>query len=86
MTAFASTLVEGRFDSRRVAAEVEYRLLLPQGVSGPLPLIQHLHGAMSSAGARERARPGDEAAWAGGTGSEDTAGSRWPTPQRAVDW
>ncbi|MEU8885608.1 MULTISPECIES: alpha/beta hydrolase [Streptomyces] len=52
-------LVEERFTSASAGREVDYRVLLPSDrVRGErLPLVLHLHGAMSSSASLENARP-----------------------------
>lgn len=68
MSALVANLASSRFFAHAVAAEVEYNTLLPVDADPdqPLPLILHLHGAMSSAASLERSRPVYEAAWAAG--------------------
>jgi S-formylglutathione hydrolase len=68
MSTLVANLNTSRFFAETVRAEVEYKTLVPANapVDRPLPLILHLHGAMSSAASLELARPAYEAAWAGG--------------------
>lgn len=69
MTSDASTLLEGAFTARSTASSVEYRVLLPAHArpAERLPLILHLHGAMSSAArSLEGAKPIYDAAWSRG--------------------
>ncbi|PCG14314.1 hypothetical protein [Sphingomonas adhaesiva] len=53
-----SLLIRDAFDSRMAGQQVEYAVLVPPPSSstGPLALIFHLHGAMSSAGILEGAK------------------------------
>jgi S-formylglutathione hydrolase len=64
-----STLVAGAFAARSTDSSVDYRVLVPTD-SYPeerLPLILHLHGAMSSAAqSLEAAKPIYDAAWSRG--------------------
>ncbi|GHD02948.1 alpha/beta hydrolase [Novosphingobium pokkalii] len=64
-----SLLITDVFDSREAGQQVEYAVLMPPPLSstGPLPLILHLHGAMSSAGILESSKPTYDAAWMDGT-------------------
>ncbi|MET9350018.1 alpha/beta hydrolase [Streptomyces termitum] len=52
-------LTEGRFTSSAVGREVDHLTLAPADLSEGerLPLVLHLHGALSSAASLERARP-----------------------------
>ncbi|HEU4629466.1 MAG TPA: alpha/beta hydrolase-fold protein [Gemmatimonadaceae bacterium] len=65
----ASSLLAGAFAARATGSRVDYRILLPAHArpGERLPLILHLHGAMSSAArSLEAARPIYEAAWSRG--------------------
>lgn len=55
----ASHLLEGSYSSRAAGADVDFRVLLPADRTDdePLPLVLHLHGAMSSSASLEVARP-----------------------------
>ena len=59
---------EARFWSRSVGQRVTYRTLAPDDhdPGRPLPLIVHLHGAMSSAAFLDTAKPIYDRAWASG--------------------
>lgn len=59
MSPGTTRVVEAHFESRAVGASVEYRLLLPIDWSygEELPLVVHLHGAMSSSKSLVRAQP-----------------------------
>ncbi|TCN48162.1 S-formylglutathione hydrolase [Rhodococcus sp. SMB37] len=63
-----SRLVRTEFASSAVGDTVEYRVLLPPDWvrSEPVPLIVHLHGAMSSSASLELARPFYDELWADG--------------------
>ncbi|MEU8901091.1 alpha/beta hydrolase-fold protein [Nocardia sp. NPDC048505] len=52
-------LTEGRFNSTAVGREVEYRVLHPADLEAgeDVPLVLHLHGAMSSSASLDLARP-----------------------------
>lgn len=55
------------FRGETTGTDVEYRTLAPAVLpDGPLPLILHLHGAMSSSASLDAARSAYEAAWASG--------------------
>ena len=56
------------FFAETVGARVEYKTLAPDGVraGAPLPLVLHLHGAMSSSASLAAAEPAYAAAWAQG--------------------
>ena len=55
------------FRAETTGTEVEYRTLAPATLpNGPLPLILHLHGAMSSSASLDAARSTYEGAWASG--------------------
>jgi len=62
-------MTQGAFESVSTASTVNYRVLSPasSGRVEPLPLILHLHGAMSSAAFLETAKPIYDAAWAAST-------------------
>ena len=64
----ADRLSTERFVSQSTGTEVEYKVLVAAEVpsDSPLPLILHLHGAMSSAASLEAARPAYEHAWSTG--------------------
>lgn len=67
MTSSSSTFVSRTLSSTSTGTDVPFNLLHPGGpVSRPLPLIVHLHGAMSSAASLENARPAYEQAWGQG--------------------
>jgi S-formylglutathione hydrolase len=69
MTETSSVLHRGAFEASATGSRVDYVLLAPAGVlgNGPVPLVLHLHGAMSSAVASlERARGSYERAWRSG--------------------
>jgi S-formylglutathione hydrolase len=61
----ASELIEGVVDARATGTSVEYRVLIPAArrAGERLPLILHLHGAMSSAASLAHARSAYERAW-----------------------
>jgi S-formylglutathione hydrolase len=62
-----SQLIDGSFPATSVGADVDYKLLLPPDHDGePLPLILHLHGAMSSAASLAAAQSAYDEAWASG--------------------
>ncbi|MBX6363808.1 MAG: esterase [Gemmatimonadetes bacterium] len=70
MSPETSTLLEGAFDARSTGSRVDYRILAPADLRPDerLPLILHLHGAMSSAAqSLEAARSVYDAAWRRGT-------------------
>lgn len=60
-----SQLISGQIDTDW-GGTADYKVLLPAATTTPLPLILHLHGAMSSAASLEAARPAYEEAWAEG--------------------
>lgn len=65
------TLIQSSYRSVAAGADVEYRVLLPPGVTNAadtsgLPFVLHLHGARSSSASLEKAQPRYEAAWASG--------------------
>lgn len=61
----ASELIEGVVDAQATGTSVDYRVLLPTARrrGERLPLILHLHGAMSSAASLAHARGAYERAW-----------------------
>jgi len=61
----ASHIIAGSFDARSTSSHVEYRVLVPSDASGGerLPVILHLHGAMSSSASLESAKLAYDAAW-----------------------
>jgi S-formylglutathione hydrolase len=63
-----SRLIQAHFDSVAVNTVVEYRVLTPPrwAPGEPLPLVLHLHGAMSSSASLEHAQPLYEEAWGHG--------------------
>lgn len=63
-----SELIEGVLDARATGTSVDYRVLIPAAhrPGERLPLILHLHGAMSSAASLVHARDAYERAWAQG--------------------
>ena len=65
----ATAMITDTYDSVAVSAPVEYRILRPADWSSDesLPLVLHLHGAMSSAASLDLARPFYDQAWAEGT-------------------
>lgn len=65
MTSVDSLLTSHSYWSQAVKSEVEYKVLTPSAASDgqSLPLILHLHGAMSSAASLESARSAYERAW-----------------------
>lgn len=68
MTNGPSTLHVDAFDAFSTGTRVEYRALVPADTRADerLPLVIHLHGAMSSSVSLEAARSSYEAAWAAG--------------------
>jgi len=64
-----SVMIEDAFESTSTLSTVAYRVLSPTEprATGRLPLILHLHGAMSSAAFLETAKPIYDAAWVAGT-------------------
>lgn len=68
MSTSVAKLETHRFFARATSTEVEYKTLVPAHIPAaqPLPLILHLHGAMSSAASLEMARTAYEAAWVAG--------------------
>lgn len=68
LSAMPSVLVTGAFDAESTGSHVDYRLLVPADLrpGERLPLILHLHGAMSSAASLDAAKPAYDAAWAAG--------------------
>jgi len=59
-----SRVITGTLASARVHARMDYRIIVPAtAVQSPLPLLLHLHGAMSSAASLHEARSSYEAAW-----------------------
>ncbi|WP_424630402.1 alpha/beta hydrolase-fold protein [Bradyrhizobium sp. SYSU BS000235] len=63
-----SQLIAASFDAKSNGTSVEYRVLAPsnRSESERLPLILHLHGAMSSAASLEAAKDAYDLAWANG--------------------
>lgn len=68
MTAAASTLVRDSFDARSTGTRIDFCLLAPSDLreGERLPLVLHLHGAMSSAASLEQAKGAYEEAWSQG--------------------
>ncbi|MFI0937533.1 alpha/beta hydrolase [Streptomyces sp. NPDC021020] len=59
MEIFTTELVEGSFHAASASRDVDFRVLAPadRAPGERLPLVLHLHGAMSSAASLEQARP-----------------------------
>lgn len=64
----ASTLIRGSLSARSTGGETDYAVLVPAAArpGEPVPLILHLHGAMSSAASLEEAKEAYDRAWADG--------------------
>lgn len=65
----ASQLVEGKLETRLIAAAVEYNVLIPDGYEaekGPLPLLLFLHGGGGDRAFLARMRPVIDEMWKSG--------------------
>lgn len=63
-----SQLIAASFDAKSTGTPVDYRVLAPadRGEGERLPLILHLHGAMSSSASLEAAKDAYDLAWSNG--------------------
>lgn len=68
LPAMTSQLIAASFDAKSTGTSVECRILAPsdRGEGERLPLILHLHGAMSSAASLEAAKDAYDLAWSSG--------------------
>jgi len=68
MSSHSSVLDTLSFVAKTTGSEIEYKTLIPRGTrpGDPLPLVLHLHGAMSSSASLEAAQSAYDNAWANG--------------------